>query len=303
MARRIPRTFRAEKLPVLKTCKHTHKKNMKNASNNRELAHLWANQSYPSAVGSNFLFDGPTLYSYGEHFAVAKLVSIGGEVVALHNPAKRSITTTRHQSLARAAVSHLKSYHLAVALWETVHDAETLAAAVAEQARADLQAQVDLQAAKAAARARAKARAKAEKEALAAYPEELAAWRAGGRLPRFLSGNLSNNYAALRVTARRGKSEIETSRGAFVPIAVCRKLWPLLDAAVCAEYINPTAVSGRAFFDGPDFRWGDYTGVRLWRRAGGAPIELIVGCHTIPWPEIVQIAETLGLKKTEEVTA
>ena len=135
---------------------------MKTASNNRELAHLWANQSYPSAVGSNFLFDGPTLYSYGEHFPVAKLVSIGGEVVALHNPAKRSITTTRHQSLARAAVSHLKNYHLAQGLWDAVHDAETLAAAVAEHARAESQAQVDLQAAKAAARARAKARAKAE---------------------------------------------------------------------------------------------------------------------------------------------
>lgn len=270
---------------------------MKNASNNRELAHLWANQSCESAKGSNFYFEGPKIFSYGPHFPVAKLVEIEGRTVALFNPKRYSPTTSQHQAMARSAACHLESYHIAQDAWHTVSDSVSLAAAVEAQAQADLQAVADSKAAAAAARARAKAKAKAERERLAAYPEELAAWRAGAQLPRH------DGQTALRVTARRGKAEIETSKGAFVPVAACRKVWPVLDAAVHAELVNPAAVYWQPFFSAPNFKWGMFEGVRLRRIAIGSPVELIVGCHTIAWEEIILIASELGLAKNAEVTA
>ena len=35
--------------------------------NNSMVAHLWANESQESANGSNFYFEGQSIYSYGHH--------------------------------------------------------------------------------------------------------------------------------------------------------------------------------------------------------------------------------------------
>jgi hypothetical protein len=77
------------------------------------VAHLWANQSQSEARNGNrsFYFDGDTIFSYGGHFPVARIVtSSRGEVAALFNPATYSQTTKCHQSLARSASSHLAHF-------------------------------------------------------------------------------------------------------------------------------------------------------------------------------------------------
>lgn len=38
--------------------------------NNSMVAHLWANEKQESANGSNFYFEGESIYSYGRHFEV-----------------------------------------------------------------------------------------------------------------------------------------------------------------------------------------------------------------------------------------
>lgn len=76
--------------------------------NNRAVSHLWANQSRASARGSHFYFEGPTLYSYGPHFPIARVYSHAarGRFV-LFNAGSYSVTTSTHQSYARSAASHL----------------------------------------------------------------------------------------------------------------------------------------------------------------------------------------------------
>lgn len=38
------------------------------------VAHLWANEQQESANGSNFYFDGSSIYSYGRHFEAGRIV-------------------------------------------------------------------------------------------------------------------------------------------------------------------------------------------------------------------------------------
>lgn len=42
--------------------------------NNREVAHAWAGQQKESARGSHFFFNGPSIYSYGAHFEIARII-------------------------------------------------------------------------------------------------------------------------------------------------------------------------------------------------------------------------------------
>lgn len=42
--------------------------------NNLIVAHLWAHEQEESALGSNFFFEGTSIYSYGHHFEVGRIV-------------------------------------------------------------------------------------------------------------------------------------------------------------------------------------------------------------------------------------
>lgn len=84
---------------------------MKTVFDNNMLAHVWAQRSQPYGKTSNgnFYFDAGTLYSYGSHFKVAKFVANAkGETCAvLFNSRTYSMSTSRHQRLARNAVRGL----------------------------------------------------------------------------------------------------------------------------------------------------------------------------------------------------
>lgn len=79
---------------------------MRTVFNNRQLAHVWAQQSQSEGRGPNFFFDGPALFSYGRHFCVARFVQPEdkGRPVVLLNSTRYSTSTNRHQSYARGAV-------------------------------------------------------------------------------------------------------------------------------------------------------------------------------------------------------
>lgn len=42
--------------------------------NNSMVAHLWANEKKEFARGSNFFFEGKSIYSYGHHFEAGRIV-------------------------------------------------------------------------------------------------------------------------------------------------------------------------------------------------------------------------------------
>ena len=56
---------------------------------------------WPSACSRNLYFEGPTLYSYGRHFPLARWTvgAKGGRCVLANLSEKRSVSTSRHQSL------------------------------------------------------------------------------------------------------------------------------------------------------------------------------------------------------------
>lgn len=73
--------------------------------NNSMVAHLWANEKQESANGSNFYFEGESIYSYGSHFEVGRIVrNKRGEKAYLINDIYRSSSTSKHQCYVRDAI-------------------------------------------------------------------------------------------------------------------------------------------------------------------------------------------------------
>lgn len=67
--------------------------------NNAMVAHLWANEQKGSAKGSNFFFDGDSIYSFGRHFEAGRIVRNKlGERAYLINTSRYSNTTGKHMS-------------------------------------------------------------------------------------------------------------------------------------------------------------------------------------------------------------
>jgi len=77
-------------------------------SNNKQIAHLWANQSRESGRGSHFYFEGDTIYSYGTHFPIARHYK--GAV--LFTTKTYSSSTQRHCSHVRQACYHLPVFNI-----------------------------------------------------------------------------------------------------------------------------------------------------------------------------------------------
>lgn len=73
--------------------------------NNLMVAHLWAHEQKESANGSNFYFEGESIYSYGRHFEIGRIVrNKRGEKAYLINDTYYSPTTSKHQYYVREAI-------------------------------------------------------------------------------------------------------------------------------------------------------------------------------------------------------
>jgi hypothetical protein len=69
------------------------------------VAHLWANRSQDCARnGRNFYFDGPSIYSYGRHFEIARHVERRGRRAILFTVRTYSNTTAKHICEVRGAI-------------------------------------------------------------------------------------------------------------------------------------------------------------------------------------------------------
>jgi hypothetical protein len=79
---------------------------MKNVFSNSELAHVYANQSQPTGTNSNrsFYFEDKTIFSYGRHFPIAKIITNQqGVEVMLFTFRTYSNTTSKQISIVRSA--------------------------------------------------------------------------------------------------------------------------------------------------------------------------------------------------------
>jgi hypothetical protein len=80
---------------------------MKHVFSNHEIPHLWAHQTQSEArnAKNSFYFDGDTIYSYGSHFPIARIVTNErGDRAILVTNRSYSVTTSRHVSRVRAAI-------------------------------------------------------------------------------------------------------------------------------------------------------------------------------------------------------
>lgn len=76
-----------------------------------EVMHLWANRAQDHArnQGNRVYFRGRTIYSYGEHFPMARWVeNARGETAVLVTTRTYSTTTARHKSGVRSAIRHVE---------------------------------------------------------------------------------------------------------------------------------------------------------------------------------------------------
>lgn len=73
--------------------------------NNSMVAHLWANEKKESGKDSNLFFEGRSIYSYGYHFEVGRIVrNKCGEKAYLLNDKYYSSSTCKHQRCVRRAI-------------------------------------------------------------------------------------------------------------------------------------------------------------------------------------------------------
>lgn len=75
------------------------------------VAHNWANQTNSHGKGSNFFYEGKSIYSYGHHFEVGRIVETEkGNTIVLLNSNSYSVSTSKHQGYVRQACNHIESF-------------------------------------------------------------------------------------------------------------------------------------------------------------------------------------------------
>ena len=89
---------------------------MRHVYPNHEIPHLWAHQSQDEARNStgSLYFEGPTIFSYGSHFPIARHVTNSrGEKAVLFTTVNHSVTTTGHCSaVAHAIPPNVPVFHV-----------------------------------------------------------------------------------------------------------------------------------------------------------------------------------------------
>lgn len=96
---------------------------MKTVFDNRQLAHVWAQQTQPTGRSQSMHFDGPTIYSYKTPIAKFYDVPAGTNRVCLITSESYSVTTSgKHMpAVRRALAGDVRTFsvpHVIVAAWE-----------------------------------------------------------------------------------------------------------------------------------------------------------------------------------------
>lgn len=272
---------------------------MRTKFSNSELTHIWAQQSQESGRGSNMYFEGPSIYSYGRHFEIARFVDKGH---VLFTSRGYSPTTAKHKSYTLRAISHKTiftvpsfedhhenaeyylthykeeiekasrarksgEWHLAHAQ-DYRHEAQEYARLFAKflsaKEKKAISAMADID--EKVLEACRKRLAEEQKRAIAKRKEDIEKWRAGETQICAIR-SLKKIFLRLNSTTE----EIETSWGARVPLKAAKLLWHMIKAE--------KPVHG--------FSIGNYTVVSY---IGGI---LKIGCHAIEQNEIDRIVPVL----------
>jgi hypothetical protein len=111
--------------------------------NRRDVIAAWLKQERPEGRSGNVWYDGDTIYSYGRHFPMARLVRLeSGETVALFTTRTYSITTSHHLGLVKGAlrVEGVRTFEVADVLLHDSLRATDVAGMLARASEMDLKA-------------------------------------------------------------------------------------------------------------------------------------------------------------------
>ena len=288
-------------------------------SSHSEVAHIWASQSQNEGRAGNIFFDNGVIYSYGLHFPVARFAPEYGNIV-LFTDRGYSSSTGKHKSLIRAAIPsgyqiiycddptrgadhnlyewmcevnrlrrdfaakthRISRGNIAVEIFKECESAIVYCMALKIAAPAWSEETNDEMTARDYVYELAKAR-DVKKEAKQKERERLAAIDAGDRLQMWQDGqNVPQNGFIYCDTALRLKGDqIQTSRGANIPVADALKLWPLL---LRVKSSGKTLEAGLHQINLGPYRFNSFDGATL-----------IVGCHSIAWDQLQKMAIELNL--------
>ena len=285
---------------------------MKTVFSNSMVAHVWAQQKQSEGrnSGGSIYFEGDTIYSYGSHFPMAKII----RDTVLFTTQGYSNTTSKHLGHARSAVSHMDVIevhkvhgtrkenfdqmvkdisHLALKLgrarsskeWvgkqlaDTLSNANKYAKFVKSKRIFTLPANIgelvkeDRERSKAETAKRKAATLKRKQE----LQEYLDRWEAG-------VGDYLGGFHKLPVRLRINGDKLETSHGAECPLKFGKRAY--LQAKICKAK-NITWVS-----NGHTIKLGHFQIDTI--TASGT---IVAGCHTIPFEETLRIAKKAGWVK------
>jgi hypothetical protein len=283
---------------------------MRKVVSSDQVCHLWAHQTQPEARNANgsLYFSGATIYSYGNHFPIARHVeNKKGERAILFTTRDYSVTTSKHKSEVRSAIPRdatvFRVEHPEKApLVQDLREMETQAAALVLKSRRVrtskdsylVSAQDKLTQAVAIAKffgikytpkdssaldgmadeikkareVEAERKRQVEKERTQKALDDIKAWKRGEL--SYFGHYLDCHYA------RIDGSEVETTRGAKVPLAHAKRAWPLLKRIIEA---------GDTYqHNGHSIRLGEYTVNSI-----DAQGTLIIGCHKFQRDEVLRI--------------
>ncbi len=292
---------------------------MRHVYDSSMIGHLWANQSQGDARNKqgNFSFRGPSIFSYNAEIARIVTNDRSDRAVMIADRSW-SVTTSRHQSLARRALGNVQRFHVLDIgnKWQpSDHDcnrdhyadkiADLLGKAkrarkyrdsylgsvlnVAEEANAyaaffglEWRLGGDLAEIEAQrdtwAAARAEREAEEQRKADERLAENVEKWKAG----EFVSvGRASDIY--LRVRTEEGAEFVETSRGARFPVEDAVKAWRLIVA--CRARGEGWERNGHMV------RMGSF---QLDAIDGSGTVK--AGCHVMRFEESERLARLLGLE-------
>jgi hypothetical protein len=83
------------------------------SNTHNKVAHAWAHQTGKNRTGFNMYYEGDTIYSYGQHFPIARHVRTEqGERAVLFTTDTYGVSTAKHKTITWRACHHLKVFNV-----------------------------------------------------------------------------------------------------------------------------------------------------------------------------------------------
>lgn len=289
-------------------------------SNHDQVAHIWASQSQDQGRAGNIFFEGDKIYSYGYHFCIARFANEFLAPIVLFTNRGYSNSTAKHKGIVSRAIPDIyqivycyapdKGMQTNIDYW--LHKIDQLRAEFTNKkhkiSRGNLAVKIqgyineamayfnaaqiaypewfnqsddELSAIKYITERNIQLETKREARREALRIEQ--AKKASERMAKWLNGEntYTGDFYHLDTMLRLNGDQVETSRGAFIPIQDAINLYPML---------NKAKQAGKTLdFGLHTVKIGNYQ----FRHFDGEV--LTVGCHKIKWDQIQKMANQLNL--------